>query len=88
MVEEFEFTLLGLHDSADTSTGATRLKETAWEEPFRLAVMLADCVPVIVPTVAVNVAELLFAATVTDAGTVRAALLSDKATTLPPVGAT
>jgi hypothetical protein len=41
----------------------------------------------IVPTVALKVAEALVAGTVTDAGTVTAALLLESATALPPVGA-
>jgi hypothetical protein len=42
---------------------------------------------VTVPAVAVNVAEVLFAATVTDAGTVSDALLLASPTALPPDGA-
>ena len=42
---------------------------------------------VIVPAVAVKVAEAAAAAMVTEAGTVSKALLSDSATTVPPVGA-
>ena len=42
---------------------------------------------VIVPTVALNVVELLFAGTVTDAGTVSALLFEESATALPPAGA-
>jgi hypothetical protein len=42
---------------------------------------------VILPTVALKVAEVLAAATVTDAGTVSAALLLESPTALPPVGA-
>ena len=40
-----------------------------------------------VPVVAVKVAEVAAAATVTDAGVVKAALLSDNVTLAPPVGA-
>jgi hypothetical protein len=41
----------------------------------------------IVPVVTVKVAEVAAAATVTDAGTVRVALVFDKVTLAPPVGA-
>ena len=58
-----------------------------WEARFRVAVMVADWVVVIVPTVAVKVVEVLLAGTVTDAGTVSAVLLLESATALPPVGA-
>jgi hypothetical protein len=76
-----------LHANAEMSTGATRVKLAVWEAPFRVAVMVADWVVVIVPTVAVKVVEALLAGTVTDAGTVSAVLLLDSATALPPVGA-
>ena len=87
MLEAPEFTLVGLHDRPVTSMGATRLKVVVWEEPFRVAVTVALCVVVSVPTVAVKVAEVALAATVTDAGTVSDELLSDSATAVPPVGA-
>jgi hypothetical protein len=49
--------------------------------------MVADWVVVRVPAVAAKVAEVAPAATVTEAGTVSEALLSARATTLPPVEA-
>ena len=87
MVDAPEFTLVGLQARAETSMGAARLKVVLWEARFRVAVMVADWVVVIVPTVAVKVVEVLLAGTVTDAGTVSAVLLLESATALPPVGA-
>jgi hypothetical protein len=82
-----EFTLVGVHASAETSVGATRLKVTLCEELLRVEVTVADWLVVIVPTVALKVAEELFAGTVTDAGTLSAALLLESPTALPPDGA-
>jgi hypothetical protein len=87
VVDAPEFTLVGLQARAETSMGAARLKVVLWEARFRVAVMVADWVVVIVPTVAVKVVEVLLAGTVTDAGTVSAVLLLESATALPPVGA-
>ena len=86
VVDAPEFTLVGLQARAETSMGAARLKVVLWEARFRVAVMVADRVVVIVPTVAVKVVEVLLAGTVTDAGTVSAVLLLESATALPPVG--
>ena len=82
-----ELRLEGLQDRAVTSMGATRVRLAVWEELFRLAVRVALWVVVRLPTVAVKVAVLALAATVTEAGTVSAALLADRATVLPPLGA-
>ena len=87
MVEEPEFTLVGLQTSADTRVGATRLKVAIWDEPLRLAVTVAVCVVVMAPRLAVKVAKVLLAGTVTDAGTVNAGLLLESPTMLPPDGA-
>jgi hypothetical protein len=57
------------------------------DPPFRLAVIMPDWLPDGVPVVAVNVAELLFAATITDPGTVSAELVLVMVTLAPPVGA-
>ena len=54
---------------------------------FRDAVRIAVALLVILPTVAVNVAEVDPAATASDAGTVSAALFEDSDTFAPPVGA-
>ena len=87
VVEAPEFTLVGLHANAETRVGATRLKEAVWDEPLRLAVTVAVCVVVMVPRLAVKVAEVLFAGMVMDAGTVSAVLLLESPTVLPPDGA-
>jgi hypothetical protein len=55
--------------------------------PFSVAVMVAVWSLAIVPAVAVNVAVVLPAPTVTEDGTVKAVALRDKETTAPPAGA-
>jgi hypothetical protein len=87
VVDAPEFTLVGLHASAETRVGAIRLKVAVLEEPLRVAVMIADWLMVMVATVALKVAEVLLAGTVTDAATGRAVLLLESATVLPPLGA-
>jgi len=87
VLEAPEFTLVGLQAREETCMGATKLKLAVWEAPFSAAVTVADWVVVIVPAVAAKVAEVALAATATDAGTVSEALLSESATTVPPVGA-
>ena len=82
-----EFTLLGVQVRPVTSMGATRFNVTVWEEPLSEAVTVAFWLVVRVPAVAVKLAEVAPAGTVTEAGTVSAELLLDKATVLPPVGA-
>ena len=52
-----------------------------------VAVMVAPPLLEIVPAVAVNVPVVELAATVTEAGMVRLALLDDRDTVVPPVGA-
>ena len=42
-----------------------------WEDPFRVAVMVADWSATSAPVLAVKAAEVAFAATVTEGGTVR-----------------
>ncbi len=87
VLEAFALMLLGLHTTPETNICATKLKLADWEEPFNVAVMVADWFVVIVATVALNVAEVLLAGTVTDAPTGRAVLLLDSPTVLPPLGA-
>jgi hypothetical protein len=82
-----ELTLVGVQARAETRVGATRLKVVLWEAPFRTAVIVADWVVVMLPAVALKVVEVLLAGTVTDAGTVSAALLLESPTVLPPAGA-
>jgi len=79
--------LVGLQARAETSTGASRLRVLLWDAPFRVAVMVAVWFVVMVPAFAVKVAEVPLAGTVTDAGTVSAALLPEIPTVLPPAGA-
>ena len=84
MVPAPELTLVGLQASAETRVGATRLKVAVWDEPLRKAVTVAVCVVAMLPRLAVKVAEVLLAGTVTDAGTVSAVLLLESPTVLPP----
>ena len=72
-----ELRLVGEHASEVSVAGATRLMDTVWEEPLRDAVRVADWSEETVPAVAVKVADVDPAATVTDDGTVNAALLLD-----------
>lgn len=53
----------------------------------KLAVKVADCVVLMVPTIAVKLTLVACAGTVMFAGTVIAELLLDNATTVPPAGA-
>ena len=81
MVDAPELTLVGLQASAETRVGATKLTVAVWEEPpLRLEITVADWFVVMVPAVAMKVAELAPADTVTDVGTVSTALLSDTVT--------
>ena len=82
-----EFTLVGLQASAETNVGAIRFNVALCEEPLKVAVMVAVWFVVIVPTVALKVAEVLLAGTVTEAETGSAALLLASDTVLPPDGA-
>jgi len=79
--------LVGLQASPVTVTGATRLIVALCELLPNVAFTVADCDVVKVPAVALNVAEVAPAATVTDAGTVNVVLLLVSVTALPPAGA-
>ena len=83
MADAPELTLVGLQASADTRVEATRLTVVVWEEPFKVALTVALWLVVKAPAVAVKVAEVAPAGTVTDAGIVSRALLSDSVTVLP-----
>ena len=84
VVEAPELTLVGLQAKLETRVGVIRLRVAFCELPLRLAVTVAVWVVVMVPRLAVNVAEVLLAGTVTDAGTVNAVLLLESPTVLPP----
>jgi hypothetical protein len=77
----------GLHVSPLSSTGATNETVAVCVLPFSVAVMVAVWLLAIVPVAAVKVAVVLPAPTVTEAGTVNAAVLLDSVTVTPPVGA-
>ena len=85
--EALEVSEVGLQERLVGTVFVTRFMEKVTEEPERDAVMTAVLSAVMVEAVAEKVAEVAPAATVTEAGTVSAALLSDKETTAPPVGA-
>lgn len=75
-----ELTLVGLQATAETSVGATKPKVVVCKAPFKVALTLALWLVVKAPAVAMKLAELAPIGTVTDAGIVSRALLSDNAT--------
>ena len=77
--------LAGAQVSALTDACATRAIEPVREAPFSEAVTLAVCALETDPAVAVKVAVVAAAPTVTDAGTLSEELLLDSATVPPPV---
>ena len=79
--------MTGAHPNDVIDTGATRVSTAGCVLPFNEAVTVADCWAGLLVAVAVNVAELLPAATVTLTGTVKAALSLDSATTVSNVTA-
>jgi hypothetical protein len=79
--------LVGLQATPETRTGASRLIVAVCELLPRVAVTVALCLLAIeAAAVALNVAVVAPAATVTDAGTVSEALLLASVTLAPPVG--
>jgi hypothetical protein len=79
---------VGLHARVETSTGASRLMVAVCEPLPRVAVTVAVWFLAMVPAVvALKVAVLAPAATVTDVGTVSEVLLLASVTLDPPVGA-
>jgi hypothetical protein len=82
-----ELMLVGLQDREETRVGATRFTVVLWDEPFKVAVMVAVWFVVNVPIVALKVVEVLLAGTVTEADTGSEVLLLDSPTVLPPLGA-
>jgi hypothetical protein len=87
VVEAFGPRLAGLHDSEETNTGAARLTIVLAEVLLYVAVTVALALALKVAVVALNVAVVALAATVTDAGMVRAEFEFDRAIPAPPVGA-
>ena len=67
--------------------GAIRFTVVLCDEPVKVAVMVAVWFVVMVPTVALKVAEVLLVGTVTEAETGSAVLLLASPTVLPPDGA-
>jgi len=82
VVEEPEFTLVGLQASPETRVGATRFRVSLATVPFKVAMTVTLWLVVREPAVAMKLAELAPAGTVTIAGAVNSALLSDRATTM------
>ena len=83
-----------MHDSEETNTGAARLTIVLAEVLLYVAVTVALALELMVAVVALNVAVVALnvavvalAATVTDAGTVRAEFEFDRAIADPPEGA-
>ena len=81
--------LAGLQDrlATDTETTGVKLMVAVRELVPRVAVIVADWLLATAPAVALNTAEVAPAATITDGGTIKAALLLVNSTALPPAGA-
>jgi hypothetical protein len=76
------------HWTEETSVGALRERLNSWEEPLRDAVMVAVRAVEMVPVLAVNVALVALAGTVTEAGNVRMPAMPPAiVTAAPPAGA-
>ncbi len=82
-----ELTLVGLQAREETKVEETRFTVVLWDAPFKIAVIVAVWLVVIVPTVALKVVEVLPEGTVTEAATGSALLLLESPTVLPPLGA-
>ncbi len=82
-----EATVAGVQVSVEGSAGATSDRADVLLEPFNVAVTVAVASTETAAAVAVKVAVVAEAKTVTEAGTVAEALLEDRATAAPPVGA-
>jgi len=76
---------LQIESAVEAETGVTTIEALAL--PFKVAVTVTVWFAVTVPAVAVKVAVVAPAPTVTEAGTVRAMLVSVSFTVAPPVGA-
>ena len=82
-----EFTVEGEQASADNTAGATRVRLAVCDPPFSVAVSRAVVSLETAATVAVKVAPVAAAATVTDGGTATLELLLTRFTARPPPGA-
>ena len=82
-----ETTLVGLQASEETKAEATRLMVVLAELPLYLAVIVTLLLLLKAAVVALKLAEVAAAPTVTDAGIVRVELVSDRVTTAPADGA-
>ena len=71
VVLAFEGRLAAPHCRLETVMGAVSEKVTGWDEPFSAAVTVADWSDATVPVLAVKVAEVALAATLTEGGTVK-----------------
>jgi hypothetical protein len=79
---------LGLQASEDGTTRGSKLISNCRDAPLKVAVNVATCNWLIRRAVAANVAEVVFAGTITKgAGTGSRSLLLTKLTTVPPFGA-
>ena len=79
--------VIALHCREEIRTGATNTIDVLAEELPRVALMVAVWPELIVPVLTVKEAEVALAATVTEAGTVRRAVLLATETGMPPAGA-
>jgi hypothetical protein len=75
--------LVGLQDRAETSVGATKVRVVVRKLPFKAAVMVALWFVGKSPALTMKLAKVAPAGTVTDAGIVSSALLSDNVTVAP-----
>ncbi len=79
---------LTVNAAPEGAAAGLKLRANVSFVPFSLDVSVAVCADVTADTVAVNPAVVALAATVTDVGTLTAALLLARPTAMPPLGAT
>ena len=82
-----EVTVVGAHCRLVTVIDGVTVTDAVPELPFNEAVIVTAWFADTVPAVALKLAEVDPAATVTEAGSVSAALLSERLTAVPPLGA-
>jgi hypothetical protein len=87
LAEELEASEAGLQTRLLGTLGEVRLSEKLTDAPEPVAVMEAVPSVVTADALAVKTAEVAPAGTVTEAGTAKTALLSERATTVPAAGA-